>query len=534
MKTAISITQYLLLVSAIFFATETKAQESINEYFPQGTTWEEAEYHFKKSSTWAEYTYFRYTVDGDSIVNDTVYKRVLISRRILDSFNLREETGDFWYSYDDVAKWFYWDNIGPYHWEPMANHTFCLREEGGKVYIRYWRYGKDEKLVYDFNWEEGKQITEWNPSTKVEESYTLDGIKEVILADGSVEQGIADRWNDDITMIRGIGRLSGLFMGFGTTLYDGFPQFTHLISFTRNGFLTYQWDAMQYLEEQEPDFSECYPEGTTWEEAYYHYPHDGNPTNAAYVLLRYTVSGDTIGEDYYRYKRVIVEKKVLDSYSYSESEEGCENPYICVYEVNPADFSWEDPGPFHWERLPSNDFGIREENGVVFVLYWKYGGFGKLFYDFNWEAPYVEEWDTASGSTKLYETESNIRDVTLLDGTRQQALTASGGEDFVIIKSIGNLGGLFKRPGILVDDGTPEFAHVLTFAREDTLLYEWNALEYLGVNGMSMPASEVPYAIYDLQGRRLRSVPSKGLYISGGKKYHAVSGQVQLQTSGKP
>ena len=48
MKTAISITQYLLLVSAIIFATETKAQESISEYFPQGTTWEESEYHFKK------------------------------------------------------------------------------------------------------------------------------------------------------------------------------------------------------------------------------------------------------------------------------------------------------------------------------------------------------------------------------------------------------------------------------------------------------------------------------------------------------
>jgi len=48
-------------------------------------------------------------------------------------------------------------------------------------------------------------------------------------------------------------------------------------------------------------------------------------------------------------------------------------------------------------------------------------------------------------------------------------------------------------------------------------------IEYDGVTDIEVPTTcnTTPHSLYDLQGRQLREVPQKGVYIQDGKKYIA-------------
>lgn len=247
--------KYTLLLFFCFSFMPMRAQEEHPEYFPQGTTWEEAYYREYDGGRHIRFLYLRHTISGDTIVDETPYKRVISEAKVLDSFN---RLGLFDY-YEIPPGTFSWDNIGPWHWEPLEEHNYCLREENGMVYVRYWHYCPEEVKLYDFNWEEGKQIEEYSPLSGEYEKRTLNGIQETTLLDGTVTQGL--RLSDEdifwiypadggFVRIKGIGYLVGLFnyMGIDYELdYSYATQFIHMLNFTRNGILLYEWDAAEYL-----------------------------------------------------------------------------------------------------------------------------------------------------------------------------------------------------------------------------------------------------------------------------------------------
>ena len=146
---------------------------------------------------------------------------------------------------------FTWDNEGPYHWEDAPSYNFCLREENGNVYVRKASFGDEERKMYDFNWEEGKQVEEWHP-TVGNVTHTLEGIQQTALLDGTTELALPNSpyQFETIGTIRGIGYLKGLFGDFGAADMWGGPgafdlplrQFDHVVKFTRGGILLYEWN----------------------------------------------------------------------------------------------------------------------------------------------------------------------------------------------------------------------------------------------------------------------------------------------------
>lgn len=221
----------------------------ITEFYPQGTTWEESSY-YHYSQTDMLYIYMRYTVSGDTIVDGTPYKRVAAESKILDSYAKKTEFGGYYLSETDD---FTWDNEGPYHWEDAPSFNFCLREENGNVYVRKASFGNEERKMYDFNWEEGKQVEEWHP-TVGNVTHTLEGIQQTALLDGTTELALPNSpyQFETIGTIRGIGYLKGLFGDFGAADMWGGPgafdlplrQFDHVVKFTRGGILLYEWNPM--------------------------------------------------------------------------------------------------------------------------------------------------------------------------------------------------------------------------------------------------------------------------------------------------
>ena len=243
MKTLKFYTLFTLLF--VISCMPVNAQNSPQEYFPQGTTWEEAWYSYQKGESSAFFVHLRHTVSGDTLVGDVLYKRVVTEMKILDSYST---TGLSVYIYVVDPEAFGWDNIGEWHWKTIPSNNFCLREENGAVYVNYINFGYEERKIYDFNWEEGKQIEEYIPVKGIYESYTLNDIKEITLLDGSMAQGLYTPDGGDIERIRGIGFVNSFFDSIFLDMWGIVPQFTHMISFSRNGVLLYEWDPIPYLE----------------------------------------------------------------------------------------------------------------------------------------------------------------------------------------------------------------------------------------------------------------------------------------------
>ena len=510
-----------VLFMMTFYVVPSWTQETDAEFYPQGTIWEEAWFHLKKDAlnidgtrdTIAIYTYLRYTIDSDSTVNDTVYKKVKAEKKVLDSYSCIEYDSNGPYSCQYVVDpdSFDWDNTGAYHWERLPSNDFLLREEDRKVYIRYDKYGNNEKKMYDFNWEEGKEIEEWSYDSKKYEHYTLNNIETTTLLDGTKEK-CTMLYDGEIYSIRGIGCCLGLFKNLGEIIYDGSLQFAHLLSFSRNGKDVYKWDASGSLESMIPKY---YSEGTSWEEAFFHYGEGDN--EAAYTYLRHTVVGDTIVNDTV-YKKVKAEKKVLDNYAKKETDNA--SYYSCTYEVGNADFSWNTPGPYHWEPLPSNDFCIREKGWKVFIRYWKYGEDEKMVYDFNWlRGRKISEWNYTTGT---YESRvlNDMKEATFNNDWNELYLSEPQSDEVERIRTIGAVTGLFKPLGEINDDGKPQFAHLLSFTREGEVIYEWNADEMLGIDENACPIHPVNTPVYSISGVRINAKRnlSKGIYIINGRK----------------
>lgn len=250
MKTNISLFIVLLLATCLS-GTTMQAQDRPPEFYPQGTTWEESSYYHYSQSDML-YIYMRYTVSGDSIVDGITYKKVVAETRILDTFGHAGGFGGYSLQGDED---FNWGDEVPYHWESAPDYYFCLREENGNVYVRKTSFGDEERKMYDFNWEEGKQVEEWHP-TVGNVTHTLENIQETTLLDGTTEMALPNSPYkfETIGTIRGIGYLKGLFGDFGAAdMWGGtgdpvhderLRQFDHLVKFTRCGNLLYEWSPM--------------------------------------------------------------------------------------------------------------------------------------------------------------------------------------------------------------------------------------------------------------------------------------------------
>ncbi len=205
------------------------------------------------------------------------------------------------------------------------------------------------------------------------------------------------------------------------------------------------------------------------------------------------------------------------------------------------------------ERIKHYLLGMREEDGRVYVnreeyldylshrgepqSAWNYTAFGT--------ADYLPYHETEDGELILYDFNMNVGDkyrsvegrddvsvvakddVVLGDGSPHRRLTLSNG--LVLIEGVGCI----NSPGLLVDylNSSSEYAGCFSFLSymDDCQNYSITLYESEDFNIVTSVAHRhADHArnntLFDLQGRRLKEAPQKGIYIEEGRK-KVVSGQ---------
>ena len=218
-------------------------------YFPEGTVWEEERHCYYENGQKYLSSYYRNTVEGDTTINGKTYKNVLLEMRTYDEQH-----------YDDEGFPVYgWDRESPWHWMSMG-HYYGIREEGNKVYyygdffFGYNGMSPQEYLVYDFDWEVGKEIPIYFNMNGKMVCDTITEIDEVRMLDGNTYECIYRPGSEDLRQVKGIGNLSnngGLFRYLLDFPWDTSTlRYKRVMNFTRNGQLIYQWDRDAFLEEK--------------------------------------------------------------------------------------------------------------------------------------------------------------------------------------------------------------------------------------------------------------------------------------------
>ena len=195
-------------------------------------------------------SYYRNTVEGDTTINGKTYKNVLLEMRTYEEQH-----------YDEYGNPIYgWDRESPWIWMSMG-HFYGIREEGNKIYcygdpyLGYYGQNSQEHLVYDFDWDVGKEIPLYfiNMDGKMKND-TIRVIDQVELLDGNAYDCIYNPSNNDLLQVKGIGNLSangGLFRYMIDFPWDASTlRYKRVINFTHNGRLIYQWDRDAFLEEK--------------------------------------------------------------------------------------------------------------------------------------------------------------------------------------------------------------------------------------------------------------------------------------------
>lgn len=174
-----------------YFLTDNKTlrlRETV--YFPEGTIWTEVTTNLIDKSYCVINTY---EVTGDTTINGTVYRKVLLNGKAL----------------------------------------YALREQDDKVYLMFLMQEK-ERLAYDFAWEVGKTLYYQFMESTADEYVpmcTLQEISQVRLMDGLL-------YDYAEGCIRGIGGEGGIFEHMLPQPTNG--DQTCLLCFSRNNMLIYQ------------------------------------------------------------------------------------------------------------------------------------------------------------------------------------------------------------------------------------------------------------------------------------------------------
>ncbi len=238
----------------------------------------------------------------------------------------------------------------------------------------------------------------------------------------------------------------------------------------------------------QPQLSEYYPIGTTWEEVYTEMMYNpGDPFDGTFVRIKYSVDCDTIIDDK-SFK--IVSETTIENIG-QPSEVGNVKKYL-----------------------------LREQGDSIFFCEKLGSARQTLIYNFNWKEEDSLLISVGNRIPKEYLTHSHE---TLLDGNSYECFSFSPpvflGRTKYIYKSIGQTIG-----GVIV--GTADLTRatkrkrLTKFTRNNVLIYE---------NEFPSPVTEVKYqdyypiisagAIYDLTGRKLQQVQKKGVYIQDGRKF---------------
>ena len=231
------------------FITHLSAQENTTIYFPEGTVWEEERHCYYEREHKYMSSYYRNTVEGDTIINGKTYKNVLVEMRTCD-----EQLYD-----DDGYPVNGWDRESAWHWMTMG-HYYGIREEGNKIYylgdylFGYYGMNPQEYLIYDFDWEVGKEIPVYFTMNGDMQFKAITDIGQREMTDGNTYECIYTSDGNDLLQVKGVGNLSnrgGLFRFMMDFPWDDSTlRYRRVISFMRNGELIYQWDRDAFLEEK--------------------------------------------------------------------------------------------------------------------------------------------------------------------------------------------------------------------------------------------------------------------------------------------
>ncbi|MBR3088753.1 MAG: hypothetical protein IKH02_07010 [Prevotella sp.] len=215
-------------------------QAQNERYFPTGTTWEEENYVDLENGDLPISRYFRFTVSGDTVINDKTYKCVDVDMRVAD--------GDT----PTVLFYYQWHRTSPWHWERLEREYYdvFIREDGDKVYY-YDGAIKQEFLKYDFDWSIGKQIPmgydyDENNETYICKYFTIKEISQIKLLDDNLYDCLyTDKYDVSIPIlyqINGVGNVDagGLFKDIAWMSWSTGIQYYQVMNFARNGQLLYE------------------------------------------------------------------------------------------------------------------------------------------------------------------------------------------------------------------------------------------------------------------------------------------------------
>ena len=241
--------RFVSIVFALTIITVSFAQEENACFFPEGTVWEEERHCYYESEQKFLSSYYRNTVEGDTTINGKTYKNVLLEMRTYDEQHYDE----------DGFPVYGWDRESPWHWISMG-HYYGIREEGSKIYYLgdiFWGYhvtNPKEYLVYDFDWQIGKEIPIYFTMNGDVVYDTITEIDQAEMLDGNSYECIYRPGSKDLLQVKGIGNLSnngGLFHYLIDFPWDGSTlRYKRVMNFTRDGQLIYQWERDAFLEEK--------------------------------------------------------------------------------------------------------------------------------------------------------------------------------------------------------------------------------------------------------------------------------------------
>lgn len=237
------------IVFGLAMTALSSAQEESTCFFPEGTVWEEERHCYYESEQKIHSQYYRNTVEGDTTINGKTYKNVLLEMRTYDEQH-----------YDGDGNPVYgWDRESPWHWMSMG-HYYGIREEGSKIYyygdflFGYHTTKPKEYLVYDFDWQVGKEIPVYFTMNGDMAYNTITETGQTDMLDGNSYECIYRPGSEDQLQVKGIGNLSnngGLFRYLLDFPWDTSTlRYRRVMSFTRGGELIYQWDRDAFLEEK--------------------------------------------------------------------------------------------------------------------------------------------------------------------------------------------------------------------------------------------------------------------------------------------
>jgi hypothetical protein len=203
---------------------------------------------------------------------------------------------------------------------------------------------------------------------------------------------------------------------------------------------------------------------------------------------------------------------------------------------------------FYKEHQPylvfSDPIGIRESEGRIYVNYDDFKrelDFQKEYLFLEGDIPYEvtpegeillydfslqkgDEYPTAAGSNMVYV--DKVEEIVTEDGLTRKLFTLSNGLQIVegigCINSAGSLLYYLYSFGLLFNIGEDNKILLNRYSKGGKQIYTPDNLSTAGIdNGPTLENAITSFPLFDLQGRRITSKPTKGVYINGGKKWVA-------------